>query len=100
MGPLDFERLIFPKESVKSLGLYRECAGDARLESRVGRSPTHSRYNALYEAALLWQDDCFYGDWYSACLGGSLTLQWLSERRYHGMMLPPNPLLCNRPDKE
>jgi hypothetical protein len=29
----------------------------------LGGTPAHSRYNDLYEAALLWQDDCSHGDW-------------------------------------
>jgi hypothetical protein len=53
----------------------------------------------LYEAALLWQDDCFYGDWYLACVQALGHVVALIEPWHHATMLLPSQLLCNRPDK-
>jgi len=50
----------------KVLSVVSGCVGAVRLGNKISSPPAHSRYDDLYEAALLWQDDCFYGDWYLA----------------------------------
>ena len=60
------ERTFSDINPVKSFRLYRECVGAVRLGNKISSPSAHSRYDDLYEAALIWQDDCFYGDWYLA----------------------------------
>jgi len=83
-----------------SFRLYRECVGAVRLGNKISSPLAHSRYDDLYEAALLWQDDCFYGDWYLACFRALGHVSVLTEPWHYVMMLLPSQLLCNRPDKE
>ena len=49
---------------------------------------------------LVWQEDCFYGDWYFACVPTSGQVAVGTEPWDHGTILLPSRLLCNRPDKE